>query len=244
MRVCTVNFVFILFFFNFQFACSQVVYKEVKAKIDIEEVENILSITGTAENLKAEFKNISFKLTVFKKNLSNNSKSDNAQTGRITLEPLKKVILSNTQINITKDDRVIILLLIYDENNNIIGKERIVFGDDEQSSIKDLKPNDGIEMTGVVLNETKTKLGNDFYDYFYSLYSKLKINSPKIVTIQEELTFGRTTKIIISIDNEMLTEFIAMPDDDFLSYMAENSSEEVFKYLKEKEKEKELIFQF
>lgn len=244
MRVGIVNIVFIGFFFNFQFACSQIVYKEVKAKIDIEEVENMLSIAGTAENLKAEFKNISFKLTVFKKNVSNNSKSDNAQTGRITLEPLKKVIVSNTQIIKNKDDMVIILLLIYDENNHLIGKERIVFGDDEQSSVEVLKPNDGIEMIGAVLNETKTKLGNDFYDYFYLVYSRLKMNSPNVVTIQEELTFGRTTKIIISIDNEMLTEFIAMPDDDFLSYMAENSSEEVFKYLKEKEKQKELIFQF
>lgn len=244
MRVFTIKIVFILLFFHFQFVSSQVVYKEIKTKIDVEELENIISITGAVENLKSEFKNISFKMTVFKKNITNNSKSDNVQSGRITLEPLKKVLLSKTEINRTKEDKIIILLLVYDENNNIIGKDRIVFGEDEQSNIEVLKTNDGIEMIGIVLNETKTKLGNDFYDYFYSMYSKLKINSLKIVTVQEELTFGRTTKIIIAIDTEVLKEFVAMPDDDFLSYMAENASDEVFKYLKEKEKQQALIFQF
>lgn len=244
MRVVVIKIVLVLFFFNFQFAFGQAVYKEVKAKIDVEESENIMSITGTVENLKSEFKNTSFKLTVFKKNSSNDNKSDNAQAGRVTLEPLAKVILSKTQINRTKDDRIIILLLIYDENENIIGKDRVVYGGDEESKAEISKPNDGIEMIGIVLNETKTKLGNDFYDYFYSEYSKLKLNSQKTVTVQEELTFGRTTKILITVDNELLKEFVAMPDDDFLLYMGKYASDEVFKYLKEKEKQKELIFQF
>lgn len=179
MKASAIKIVYMLFLFQFQFAVSQAVYKEVNAKIDVEEVENIISITGSVENLKLEFKNISFKLTVFKKNISNNSKSDNAQAGRITLEPSKKVVLSKTQINRAKDDKIIILLLIYDEKDKIIGKDRIVYGEDEEASTEVLKVNDGIEMVGIVLNETKTKLGNDFYDYFYSEYSKLKLNSKK-----------------------------------------------------------------
>ena len=92
--------------------------KEVKAKIEVKEIENLLFITGTVENLKSEFKNISYKLTVFKKNKTNSNKSNNAQDGRVTLEPIQKVELSKTQVNFTKEDEVIILLLIYDESNN------------------------------------------------------------------------------------------------------------------------------
>jgi hypothetical protein len=203
-----------------------------------------LSITGTAENLKAVYKNISFKLSVFKKNKLNDNKSSNMQDGRMTLEPINKVILSKTQINRGKDDQIIVLLLIYDEDNVIIGKDRIVFGQEEEPKVSVLKPNDGLEMIGIVSNETKTKLGNDFYDFFYSEFSKLKINSNKIIYVQEELTFGRTTKIIVNIDGEIIEEFIARPEEDFLKYMSQTASSKVFKYFKNIEKQNKSIMQY
>ncbi len=244
MKSLIFKLAFILLFANMQTISSQTVYKEVKAKIEVEEIENILSITGTAENLKAVYKNISFKLSVFKKNKSNDNKSSNMQDGRMTLEPINKVILSKTQINRGKDDQIIVLLLIYDENNVIIGKDRVVFGQEEEPKVSVLKPNDGLEMIGIVSNETKTKLGNDFYDFFYSEFSKLKINSNKIIYVQEELTFGRTTKIIVNIDGEIIEEFIARPEEDFLKYMSQTASSKVFKYFKNIEKQNKSIMQY
>lgn len=244
MKALIFKLAFILLFANMQTISSQTVYKEVKAKIEVEEIENILSITGTAENLKAVYKNISFKLSVFKKNKLNDNKSSNMQDGRMTLEPINKVILSKTQINRGKDDQIIVLLLIYDEDNVIIGKDRIVFGQEEEPKVSVLKPNDGLEMIGIVSNETKTKLGNDFYDFFYSEFSKLKINSNKIIYVQEELTFGRTTKIIVNIDGEIIEEFIARPEEDFLKYMSQTASSKVFKYFKNIEKQNKSIMQY
>nr|WP_315131871.1 CsgE family curli-type amyloid fiber assembly protein [uncultured Flavobacterium sp.] len=244
MKSLIFKLAFILLFANMQTISSQTVYKEVKAKIEVEEIENILSITGTAENLKAVYKNISFKLSVFKKNKLNDNKSSNMQDGRMTLEPINKVILSKTQINRGKDDQIIVLLLIYDEDNVIIGKDRIVFGQEEEPKVSVLKPNDGLEMIGIVSNETKTKLGNDFYDFFYSEFSKLKINSNKIIYVQEELTFGRTTKIIVNIDGEIIEEFIARPEEDFLKYMSQTASSKVFKYFKNIEKQNKSIMQY
>lgn len=244
MKSLIFKLAFILLFANMQTISSQTVYKEVKAKIEVEEIENILSITGTAENLKAVYKNISFKLSVFKKNKLNDNKSSNMQDGRMALEPINKVILSKTQINRGKDDQIIVLLLIYDEDNVIIGKDRIVFGQEEEPKVSVLKPNDGLEMIGIVSNETKTKLGNDFYDFFYSEFFKLKINSNKIIYVQEELAFGRTTKIIVNIDGEIIEEFIARPEEDFLKYMSQTASSKVFKYFKNIEKQNKSIMQY
>lgn len=243
MKRFLIKIVVLLFYFNIQLLTAQVVYKEVKAKIDIEEIENTLSVVGTVENLKSEFKNISFKLSVFKKNKSNSNKSSNAQDGRVTLEPIQKISLSKTQINKSTEDQIVILLLIYDEDNKIIGKDRVVFGE-EDSDLGILKPKDGLEMVGIVSNDTKTKLGNDFYDLFYNEYSKLKLNSSKIISVQEELTFGRTTKISINVDSEVIEEFIAKPDEDFLKYMAATSSAKVFKYFKNIEKQNKFITQY
>lgn len=234
----------LLLLLNVSFCFSQNLNKDIKPKIEVEEVENTLSATATVENLKSEFRNISFKLTVFKKNKRNSNRSDNAQDGRVTLEPIQKVILSKTQVNRTQDDQIIILLLIYDEDNAIIGKDRLVFGGDEETKVSVLKPNDGLEMLGIIANETKTKLGNDFYDMLYSEFSKLKIKSQKIITVQEELTFGRTTKISVKIDNDIVEEFIARPDEDFLKYMAETSSAKIFKYFKNIEKQAKFITQY
>lgn len=231
-------------FFSIQKMYSQAVYKEVKAKIEVEKVENMLSVKGTVENLKSEYKSISYKLTVFKKNKSNSNSSKNSQDGRIILDPQQKVVLSKTQINESKDDQIILLLIIYDENNAIIGKDRIEMGVDDESNVGEAKPNDGLEMMGIVSNDTKTKLGNEFYELFYKEYSKLKIKSNKIVSVQEEMTFGRTTKIMVLVDGDLINEFVSRPDEDFMKYMAEYISNEVFKYFKNIERQNKSIMRY
>ena len=181
---------------------------------------------------------------MFKKNKLNSNSSKNAQDGRVILDPQQKVILSKTQINESKDDQIIILLIIYDENNAIVGKDRIEIGIDDESKVGETKPKDGLEMMGIVSNDTKTKLGNDFYELFYKEYTKLKLNSSKIVAVQEELTFGRTTKIMVLVDGEVINEFISRPDEDYLKYMAETASSDVFKYFKNIEKQNKLIMRY
>jgi len=245
MKKClNIIIAFFLFFFSENGFCQAEYNKEVKAKIEVKEIENLLFITGTAENLKSEFKNISYKLSVFKKNKSSSNKSTSAQDGRVTLEPIQKVELSKTQVNYTKQDEVIVMLLIYDESNTIIGKDRIVFNEETESDAGKSVPVDGIEMVGIVANDTKTKLGNDYYDMFYAQYSKLKVHTTKIVTVQEELTFGRTTKITILVDSDIIEEFISRPDEDFLKYMADSAAQKLFKYFKDLEKQNKMITQY
>jgi hypothetical protein len=246
MKFLSLNSVCIILVLNVQVGFSQqTVFKEVKAKIDIEKVEDVVAVTATAENLKAVFKSISFKLHVEKKNKENTNRSSNVQDGRATLEPLQKVALSKTQINVTKKDQIIISLFIYDENDAVIGKDKMIIGDDVVTEANvSPKPKDGVGMIGIVSNDTKTKLGNDFYDLFYKKYDKFKLSSPKNIIIQEELTFGRTTKISVNVEGELIDEFIARPDEDFLEYMAESSASKVFKYFKKIEKQEKSIFQY
>ncbi|MBL0737030.1 hypothetical protein JI750_09060 [Flavobacterium sp. GN10] len=99
-------------------------------------------------------------------------------------------------------------------------------------------------MVGIVTNDTKTKLGNDFYDMFYAQYSKLKIHTTKIVTVQEELSFARTTKISILVDSDVIEEFYSRPEEDFLKYMADSAASKLFKYFKDQEKQSKMITQY
>lgn len=113
---------------------SQLSNTVVKAKIQIEEIEGSIKVTGTAENLSEIVQSLSYKLSVIKKNNINNNQSNNAQEGLFSLQPSENKNLSTTQINLGKDDEVIVLLLFYNENKELIGKDRVVLGDEKKKS--------------------------------------------------------------------------------------------------------------
>ena len=108
----------------------------------------------------------------------------------------------------------------------------------------DALPIDGFELRGIVIDETKTKIGKDFYDSYYYKYNEYKINSAVIVSISEEFSFARSTKLIISINNETVYEFMAKPDDEYLNNMVEKSLYATYSYLKNLEKQNKYFTQY
>jgi hypothetical protein len=235
------HFFFLLLFTSASY--SQISNKEVRAKIHMEEIEGNIKITGTAENLTDIVQSLSYKLSVIKKNKKSNNQSNNAQEGLFNLEPSETKNLSTTQVNLTKDDEVIVLLLFYDSDKKLVGKDRIVIGDEKKKD-EAMIPVDGFELSGIISDDTKTKVGKDFYDFYYYVYNDKKINSKKIVTVSEELSFARNTKIIISIDNNVIYEFLARPDEEFLTLVADDSVNATYVYLKNLEKQSQYITQY
>jgi hypothetical protein len=114
------------------FSYSQMSNTVVKAKIETEVIEGSIRISGNAENLSDIVQSLSYKLSVIKKNNVNNNQSNNAQEGLFSLEPNENKKLSVTQVNLGKGDEVIVLLLFYDENKQLIGKDRVVLGDEKK----------------------------------------------------------------------------------------------------------------
>lgn len=220
---------------------GQFTNQEVKAKIEIEENADFISITGFAENLTDTYKSLQYKLSVIKSG-DNGNRSNNTQGGRFTLEASQIKSLSKTQINITKS-QTIILLLIYDENQRLIGKDRVVLGE-KKIGENNQKPYDGIEITGIISDETKTKMGKDFYDTFYSEFSKLKVDSSKMIVVEEEMANSRTTRIRVKVESDIITEFISKPDQDFLTAMAEDAAAKTFNFFKNLERQKKYITQY
>lgn len=126
-------FFFLLLFFS-AVSNAQLSNRDVKAKIIIEQIEGNVKITGTAENLTDIIQSLNYKLSVIKKNSKSNNAANNAQEGLFTLEPSEKKNLSTTQVNIGKDDEVIVLLLFYDEAKQLVGKDRIVIGEEKKKN--------------------------------------------------------------------------------------------------------------
>lgn len=123
---------FLFFFISLNGINAQVVQDEIKAKIEIKDVEGNTIITGTAENTSDILKSATYKLTVIKKNNSNNNQTNNAQEGMVTLNPGEFKKLSSTQINIENGDDIIVMLVFFDENKQIISKDRVVLGEQKK----------------------------------------------------------------------------------------------------------------
>ena len=239
MKFLKILVIVILPFISF----SQTMNKEVKGKIELSYSEDLVLIKATAENLTDVYKSISYKLSVIKNAGKSGNQSTNAQSGRHAIDPEKIVELSKTQINVNSKDDIVLLLLIYDEKGNIIGKDKIELGE-KKNEDKSEKINDGLELSGIISDETKTRDGKDFYDLFYTEYNKINKKGNKIVIVGEEQTIARSTKIIITIENDLITEFLLRPDDEYLSSMAEESASLVFKYFKNLERQNQEIVKY
>jgi hypothetical protein len=87
--------------------------------------------------------------------------------------------LSTTQINLGKGDEVIVLLLFYNENKRTDRQGQSCSWWWKKVAAL---PIDGFELRGIVTDETKTKVGKDFYDLYYYKYNEYKINSSMIVS--------------------------------------------------------------
>lgn len=105
-------------------------------------------------------------------------------------------------------------------------------------------PIDGFELRGIVTDQTKTKVGKDFYDLYYYKYNEYKINTLKMVSISEEFSFARNTKLVVSIDNVTIYEFITKPDEEYINDMVEKSIYETYLHLKNLEKQNKYFIQY
>lgn len=239
------SFIYVLILLVIQSTFGQLtqINIEVKSKIEIEEKADLIDIYGYAENITDGYKSLYYKLTVIVSSGKNNQ-NNTMQSGRFTLDSDEKKLLVKTQINANNLNKLKLILLIYDENQNLISSDNFSINNSkDETVIIPKKINDGIEITGIISDETKTKIGKDFYDIFYSEYSKLKVNSSKIVTVEEEIA-NRSTRLRIKIDYEIINEFLSKPDEEYLKSMAADSASKIVNYFKKIEKQNNEITRY
>jgi hypothetical protein len=219
---------------------AQYLNRDAKAIIEVSENEGVYEVTAKAENLSQIKISLSYELKVFKENLKSGNKSDNTQKGRFVIDPLNIKKLAFTSINIQdKNDKIILLLLLRNTDDEIIGKSRKVIADNKviienNKFILKKESNDGIKISGMVLEKIKTKPGRDFYNFFYSLFLSYNFTDTRSILIEEVFSRGRNTKIKIKIDNTIVYEFFVQPKADYLKTNAEIAIKQVYNFFRKK----------
>ncbi|MBQ0733499.1 CsgE family curli-type amyloid fiber assembly protein [Aquimarina celericrescens] len=236
----------ILLLLVFQVSIAQHTNTEVIAKIKTEMVDETITAVATATNTTEVYKSLRYILTVFRTDAQNNI-SKNSQEERFTLEANETKELSSGTMSSNDPNKIVVLLLIY-EDDKIIAKDRFAFNEEVQREAEKVEAedtsDDGVELKGIVIEETKTKPGRDFYEFFYNSYSLNQINGNKIVGVYETLSFGRTTILQVKIEDIVIHQFISKPDLEYLEQMSKIAVRKVFKYFKDLKKQKNDIFQY
>ena len=229
---------------------SQESNTEIIAKIEVEKLADVLNIKSVVSSRTELIKTLRFEMLVFRKNPETSivAKADNS--GRIVLQPNEKKTLAQIKINQNTKDKVTAVILVYNSDNKLVGKDRqVILNNDEKETLKKIKQqpikeDDYVGLRGIVVENTKTKPGRDFYIDFYSNYRLKGINGKEVVKVTEQFSFGRNTIMEVSVGNTIVHRFFVQPTRDFIEEQSRIAIINVFRYFVILERQKEYIKQY
>lgn len=201
----------------------------VEAKIITKTVDNFIDIKGVAQNIDVTYKEgYSYLLFSLKKGQQGNY-SRNTQSGEFSLEPNEEKLLSTLNINIQKGEECKVFLFIR-KDDALIAKDSVLFQSAEATVEKKFIAESDIEINGLVVEDVKTKLGKDFYDYFYQAYTTSGSQYPFVINITEKPSIGRGSQVSIDVDDTIVFEFMTKPDDEFIQSAANEALKYIYNY--------------
>lgn len=205
----------------------------IVAKIEVVQSENTLTFHPTVQNKGVYHYELDYLLLV-KKTDANKNLSVSQQKGKFTLEPNQIESLSTTTVNQTSKQKVTAILFIRDEvANKLITKDSI------QITTKELRPikeSTLIVMKGIVVDDSKTKMGRDYYDAFYSTYNQYPSKFDFIINISELPHRGLSSIVQVKVDQDLILEFFANPDEEFIKEQVAATFQRLISYANSKGK--------
>ncbi|WP_332030298.1 curli-like amyloid fiber formation chaperone CsgH [Kaistella sp.] len=234
MKIHTPIFFFLLVC-SIQQIKAQQEKSEISSKIESNFIEGQLTLKATASNQTTAYRELNYLFVSIKKSKSGNL-SNNKQSGKFTLKPDETKTLSQMSVNIQKNDALKVFLFIKEEETDKpVSKDSLEINANMfQDKITNINENEIFELKGITIDQTKTKVGKDFYDLFYLEYSKLPEKISSVITIDETPTMGRGSQISIGLEDRTLYSFIANPSEDYLSEQATLSVKIILDYYRKK----------
>ncbi|QXU51702.1 curli production assembly/transport protein CsgE [Chryseobacterium sp. D764] len=212
--------------------------KKINARIESSLLENQIILKAIVMNNTTVYKELNYLLVSIKKGNDGNL-SNNQQSGKFSVNPNEVKILSEINVNLESKDALKAFLYIRDEETQkLVAKDSLELNSDlfKKKTAK-VEEDAAYELRGLTIDETKTKVGKDFYDLFYIQYSQLPDKSISAITITELPLRGTSGQINIQIEDKIIYSFMTNPAEDYLKEQLVYS----LKYIKEFNAKKNLI---
>lgn len=189
----------------------------VLAKIVMSQSGEMINLKATATNDKSVFEELNYLLIALKQGSKGNI-SNNKQQGKFVIKPGESKTLSEINLNLKPTDQLKVYLFIRDEQKNkLISKDSLEISNSNKNESLSQEVSEELEQfRGIVLENTKSKVGRDFFDFFYSQYSQLPVKYNFIINITEQPARGQRGQIIIESEDKTLYSFITNPNEDYL----------------------------
>lgn len=212
--------------------------KKVNARIENTILENQIRLKAIVTNNTAVYKELNYLLISIKKGNAGNL-SNNQQSGKFSINPGEVKILSEINVNLESKDALKVFLYVRDEETRkMVAKDSLELNTDLFKKKTAKVEEDAVfELKGLTIDDTKTKVGKDFYDLFYLQYSQISDKSSGAITISELPLRGTSGQISIQIDDKVIYSFMTNPGEDYLKEQLAVS----LKYIKEFNTKKNLI---
>ncbi|WP_228414718.1 curli production assembly/transport protein CsgE [Chryseobacterium sp. G0201] len=212
--------------------------KKINAKIESKIMEGQINLKAVVTNNTTIYKELNYLLVSIKKGNGGNL-SNNQQSGKFSINPNETKVLSEINVNLEKKDALKVFLYVKDEETQkLIAKDSLELNNDSfKKKVSKVEEDVVFELKGLTIDETKSKVGKDFYDFFYLQYSQLPDKSNSAITISELPGRGTNGQINIEIDDKVVYSFMTNPSEDYLKEQLTNS----LKYIKEFNAKKNLI---
>ena len=228
MHITHTIFVVVFAIFNSVSCFSQAT---ITAKIISKSVDNLIDVKAVALNNDAVFKDeYTYLLFSLKKGIEGNY-SRNSQSGKFSLSPNEEKELSTLKISIQKEEECKIYLFIR-KNDALISKDSAIIYADEKA--KKIVSETEFEIKGIVTESVITKVGKDFYDYFYQMYITSGNQYPFIINIKEKPYFGRSSIITVEVEDEKILEFYSKPNQEYLKSAANATLQKLVVYAQQR----------
>lgn len=91
----------------------------------------------------------------------------------------------------------------------------------------------GMEIEGLIVDQTLSKVGHDFYDIFYSQFEAPAGSGDYVVTIIEKPGRGTSTLITVSVNDNDLLEMPLQPKPEYVEAVAAEAINIVTSFLQE-----------
>ena len=224
-----------------------------KAWIDFIEEDSTAFVKGLFVNLTDKEEIFDWEMTLQKESLA--GKLNEVFNGSFTAKPSIPTMIADVDVDLKKREYFVIILNVFDKKKALVGTDTLT-SELIDPSLKPLPPKspilanvlkkprmnlDALEIDGLILDETRTKIGRDFYEYFFNKWIPPSGAKDFLITIKELPSRGIGARVSIEVnDNVVLSRFL-QPRGDIVEEQALVSIRAIRRHLEQAENLKKSI---
>ncbi|MFK7771509.1 MAG: CsgE family curli-type amyloid fiber assembly protein [Saprospiraceae bacterium] len=194
----------------------------VKVWIDFIEENDTVFVKALGINMTEDSISLKWEMEIHKETQA--GFFDKKLTGEIVAEPFYPHIISETKIDLKKQEYFVIIFKVFNLKNDLVNTDTLISTQVDSTLVQPSPPEppiakkalpnarnnlDAIEIDGLILDETRSKIGRDFYEIFYNRWNPPAGAKDFLITIREMPSRGLGARISIEVnENVVLYRFL------------------------------------